>query len=237
LLCGVERIDVTAEISTTLGRKLSSDSAQLLTNSLAALDLGRTIKREGPTLQTVLQVVDTACGLFRATATTRLDARLTFVAAKRYLIPLASQYQRLWNLVSTILDCSPPENAALSHVIDHYFQALQDLLTYSSRRQWPESGRRILNVLWTDSLRHLIEKFSTTSFTALENHILAVFDITVEISRNAHGLADVVYETVQPLLKTIEGVQIMQPTLCGKIQVAHLLFSTITSNISNSPHF
>jgi hypothetical protein len=192
----------------------------LFANSLAKLNLRGTKMPDAICLGSLPRGIDTTFELLRLlSASVFSQSRMTATALERYMISMLDQNQRLWNFLIGILDCSASLENQFTHVVEHFFQGLQETVLCLSQPRWQSSVRQNFCSMWARCIAEIFLISQTSSFTVMADEIISVLDITTEMSSRAPGLASAVCEMLQPTMKPLLDETIVQPVIYTRIQV------------------
>jgi hypothetical protein len=216
----LERVDISEWLSHGSLLSLSPYPSELCANSLAKLKLHGTKLPDAIHLGNLPRGIDTTFGLLRLLATSVFSqSRVTATALKRYVTPILDHNQRLWTFLMGILDSSASLERHFTHVVEHFFQGLQDTISCLSRSRCQSSVRQKFHSIWGRCIAEIFLISQTSSFTVMADEIISVLDITTEMSSQAPGLAFAVCEILQPTMKPVLDETIVQPVVYTRIQV------------------
>lgn len=223
LLSYFEQLDFPGWKSRNPSFTFSPDPSELFASSLAKLNLGDAKLPDTIYLGSLGQGIDTTCGLLRLLATSVFtQSNMVATAMKRCVISILDQNQRLWNLLLGFLDCSPTRLHSSSHLLEHFFLVMQDLVLSVSQPQWQGSVRRKVFSLWAKCIAEMVHISQASSFEVMANEIISALAITTEVSARATGLALAVCEILQPAAKTVLHEEMAETVVHAQIQVREI---------------
>lgn len=225
LLLHFEQIDIPDWISQNSSSTLAPDLSELFARSLAKLNLRNARVPGDISLGSAFQGIDTTSGLLRLLATSMFSkSTMSASAMKRCVISVLDQNQRLWDVLVRVSDCYPKAEKQFSHLVEHVFQGLQDLVLYLSQPRWQSSIRHKVHALWAQRIAEMFHISQASLFRAMADEIISILDITIEVSSQTPGLASAVCAILQPTAKTVVDEKIVQNITYRRIQVRHVEF-------------
>jgi hypothetical protein len=196
------------------------DLSELFAKSFAQLKIGNTRASNKISFRSLYEGIDITCGLLRLMATSIFtESTMSAAAIKRDVISLLDQNQRLWNVLMGACDCYPKAEKQFSHLVEHIFQSLQELVVYLSQPRWQSSVRNKVHSLWAQRIFEMVCISQASLFRVMTEDITSILGITIEISSQAPGLASTVYAILQPMVKGVVDEKAVQNITFTTLQV------------------
>lgn len=197
------------------------DLTELLTSSLATINLGDGRFPGALCLGPLPQGIDTTCRLLRLlVGSVSSRSTMSVTAMKRCVFSIIDQYQRLWNVLMRVLDgYSEAENQS-SKLVEYVFQSMQDLVMYLVQPLGQRSVRQRVHTWWAQCIDDMLNTCQASSFNILTNEIISVLDTTVKISTQSPEFGSTVCETLQSTVKRMADEENGVTVVYTKIQVS-----------------
>jgi hypothetical protein len=216
----LEQIDIADWLSDNPSSKIVPNLSELLAKGFAKLNIRNARPPNNISFGSLQHGIDITCGLLRLLGTSIfIESTMSATAMKRDVISLLDQNQRLWNVLMRACDCYPQAEKQSSHLIEHMFQSLQDLVRYLSQPRWQSSVRNKVHFLWAQRISEMICISQANLFRIMAEDTASVLGVTIEISSQDPGLASTVYAILQPTAKGVVDEEAVQNVTITKIQV------------------
>jgi hypothetical protein len=221
-----EQIDLRDWLSENPSSTVIPDLPEFFARSFTKLNIRNARAPDNIRYGSLYQGIDIICGLLRLLVTSIFTkSTISSAAMKRDVITVLDQNQRLWNVLTRASDCYPKAEKQSSHLVEHVFQGLQELVLYLSQPQWQSSVRHKVHCLWAQRISEMVDISHASHFSIMADDITSILGITIDISPRAPGLASTVYAILQPTVKGVVDEKAAQSITYTKIQVRQKEFS------------